>query len=223
MTGGASEVYQPSFREQENFVTIRKCVLVHLRFDVGFLHAFGCVERIDLNLIIEVADVGDDRLIFHPLHVFERDDVDVAAGSDVDIAAPERVFDSRDFVAFHCGLQGVDGINFGNDDTRSLAAQRLRTTFADVAVPTDHGDFSGKHHIQRAIQSIHQRMPAAVKIVEFGFGDRIVHVNRGNQQPVFLRHFVKAMHAGRGFFRNAAPILRDFVPAVGILTMNVEQ
>ena len=33
------------------------------------------VQPIDLNFVIEMADVADDRLVFHPLHVLERDDV----------------------------------------------------------------------------------------------------------------------------------------------------
>ena len=39
MTGGAAQVYQSAFCEQENFVSIRERVLVDLRFDVGPLHA----------------------------------------------------------------------------------------------------------------------------------------------------------------------------------------
>ena len=135
-------------------MAIRERVLVYLRFDVGFLHAFGGVERIDLNFVIEMADVCDDRLIFHPLHVLERDHVDVAAGGDINVAAAQRLFDSGDFVTFHRGLQSVDGIDLGDDDARALAAQRLRATFADVAVTTNYGDLAGKHHIERAIQSV---------------------------------------------------------------------
>ena len=70
-----------------------------------------------------MADVRDDRLVFHPLHVRERDDVDVAGGADVNVAAAERVFDRRDFVTFHRRLQRVDRIDLGDDDTRALAAQ----------------------------------------------------------------------------------------------------
>ena len=111
MTGGATEIHQPPFGEQENFVTIGERVLVHLRFDIGFFHAFGGVERIDLNLVIEMADVGHDCLIFHPPHVFKPDHVEIATGSDIDVAAAERVFDRGDFVAFHRCLQRIDRVN----------------------------------------------------------------------------------------------------------------
>ena len=104
-------------------MAIRERVFVHLRFDVGFPHASSCVERVDLNLVIEMADVRDDRLIFHPLHVFERDHVDVAAGGDVNVAAAERLFERHDFIAFHRGLECVDRIDLGNYNARALAAQ----------------------------------------------------------------------------------------------------
>jgi hypothetical protein len=123
VTGRASEVYQSTFGEKENLVTVWECVLIHLRLDIGFLHAFGRVERIDLNLVVEVADVGDDRLIFHSLHVLERDHIDVAARGDVNVAATERLFDGRHFIAFHCRLQRIDRINLCDDDARALAAQ----------------------------------------------------------------------------------------------------
>ena len=70
-----------------------------------------------------MADVADDGLIFHPLHVLERDDVDVAGRADVNVAAAERVFDGGDFVAFHRRLQRVDRIDLSDDDARTLAAQ----------------------------------------------------------------------------------------------------
>ena len=101
MTCGATEIHQATFGEEENFAPVRERVLIHLRFDVGSLHAFGFVESVHLNFIVEMADVRDDGLIFHALHVFERDDVKVAAGSDVNVAAAQRVFDRGDLVAFH--------------------------------------------------------------------------------------------------------------------------
>src|SRR4030095_4881682 len=36
-------------------------------------------------------------------------------------------------------------------------------------------------------------------------------------------HLVESMHARCGLFRNASPLLYVLVPAVGILTMNLEQ
>jgi hypothetical protein len=66
-------------------------------------------------------------------------------------------------------------------------------------------------------------MPAAVEIIELRFCYGIVYVDRRNQKPVFLVHFVESMHARCGLFRDTAPILYDFVPAIRILMMNLEE
>src|SRR5256886_16369911 len=66
-------------------------------------------------------------------------------------------------------------------------------------------------------------MPAAVQVIELRFGDGIVHVDCRNEQPVFLMHLVKSMPAWCRLFRNAAPILYDLVPAIGILLMNLKE
>ena len=170
-----------------------------------------------------MADVRDDGLIFHPLHMLERDHVGVAGCADVNVAAAERVFDRSDFVTFHRGLERVDRIDLGDDDARPLTAERLGAAFADVAVTADDRDFAGDHDIERAIQPINERMPTAVEIVELRFGNGIVDVDRRNEEPVFLMHFVKAMHAGGRFLRNAAPIFRNFVPAIRVVALDFEQ
>ena len=80
-------------------------VFVHLRLDGELLHALGGVQAVHLNLVVEVADVADDGLVFHLRHVLEGDDVAVAGRRDVKIGGAERVFDGRDFKTFHRGLQ----------------------------------------------------------------------------------------------------------------------
>src|SRR5215213_7158459 len=123
MAGGATEVHEAAFGEHEDFVAVIEGVLVDLRFDVGPLHALGGVEEVDLNLVVEVADVTNDGLVLHLRHVIEGDDVDVPSGGDVDVAAAECVFDGGDFVAFHRGLERVDRINLSYDNARALTAE----------------------------------------------------------------------------------------------------
>ncbi len=122
VSGGATEVHEATFREHEDFVTVWEAVFVHLRFDIGAMDTGFAVEEVHLDLVIEVADVAHDGLIFHALHVVEGDDVDVAGGGDIDVGTTEGVFDGGDFETFHGGLEGVDGIDFGDDDAGSLAA-----------------------------------------------------------------------------------------------------
>ena len=99
--------------------------------------------------------------------------------------------------------------------------KRLRAALADVAIAADHCDLSGNHDVERAIQAVDERMAADVKIVEFRFGDRIIHVDRWDEELILLLHFVKAMHAGGGFLRYAAPFLYELVPAQRILALRL--
>ena len=66
-------------------------------------------------------------------------------------------------------------------------------------------------------------MPAAIKVVEFRFGDRIINVDRGDKEPVFLMHFVKSMHPSGRFLGNTSPFLHNLVPAKRIFALNLQQ
>ena len=135
----------------------------------------------------------------------------------------QRVFDSRDLVAFHRRLQRIDRIDLGHDHARAHAAQRLRGAFAHIAVAADDRDFAGQHDVGGALDAVGQRFAAAVEIVELRFGDRIVDVDRRNQQLAFLLHLVQPVHAGGRLFRNAAPVRDHVVPALRILRMHFLQ
>jgi len=63
------EVYQATFREHVDAVPAGKGVLVHLRLDVELGDAFGGVQPVHLDLVVEMADVADDGLVLHLRHV----------------------------------------------------------------------------------------------------------------------------------------------------------
>src|SRR5438270_12231804 len=140
---GTAKVYQTSFGQEEDLMTIRETVFIYLRFDIGALDPFGRVQRVDLNFVIKMSDVRHDGLVLHPLDMFEPDYIEVAGSGDVDVATTQGLFDGSHFVAFHRGLQRIDRIDLGDDDARALATERLRTTFADVAITTNDRHFAG--------------------------------------------------------------------------------
>ncbi len=94
-------------------------------------------------------------------------------------------------------------------------------TLADIAIAADHGDFAGHHDVGGALDAVGQRLAAAVQVVELRLGDRIVDVDGGNQQLAGFLHLVKAMNAGGGLFRDAAPFLGDVVPALRIFGVDL--
>ena len=122
VTSRATQVYQTAFRQHENLVPVRETVFVDLGLDVDALHAFSFVEEVDLDFVIEMADVRDDRLILHRLHVFEGNHIHVARGGDVNISPTQRFFDGGNFITFHRRLKRVNRIDFRHNDPRALTA-----------------------------------------------------------------------------------------------------
>src|SRR6185437_12630738 len=139
VAGGAAEVHKTAFGEHINRAAIGQDVFVILRLHVDFLHALQIVQTVDLNFVVEVADVTNNRLILHLEDVFQGDDVAIAGGGDVDVAHAERVFEGGDFETFHRGLEGVDGIDLSDNDTRAESTEGMGAAFADIAVTADDG------------------------------------------------------------------------------------
>src|SRR6185437_3782083 len=207
VAGGAAQVDQAAFGQQEDRIAVGEDVLVHLRLDVDVLHAREGDQRIDLDLVVEVADVADDGLVLHRAQVLDADDVLVAGGGDVQVGTAQGGFDGVDLEAFHRRLQGADRIDLGDHHARAVGTQRRGAALADVTVAADHGDLAGQHHVHRALEAIGQRLAAAVQVVELALGDRVVDVDRRDQQGAGLGQLVQAVHAGGGFFRNTLPVL----------------
>ena len=113
---------------------------------------------------------------------FGGDDVLVAGGGDEDVGRLDDVLERDDLVALHRGLQRADRVDLGDHDAGALAAQRLGAALADVAVAADDGDLAADHHVGGAVDAVDQRVAAAVEVVELRLGDRVVDVDRREQQ-----------------------------------------
>jgi hypothetical protein len=82
------------------------CVL-----DVG---PFVVLQRGDLDLVVEVADVADDRHVLHLAHVLDADDVLVAGGGDEDVGGRDHIFQRDHLEAVHRRLQRADRVDLGH-------------------------------------------------------------------------------------------------------------
>jgi len=189
-------------------------VAVHLGLDVvldGVL-----VEPIGVDLAIEMSDVADDGILQHHLEVTALDDSGATGGSDEDAGLLGGLVHGRDFVAFHGGLKGVDGIDLGDQDAGAESAKSLSAAFADVSVSGDAGDLAGDHDVGGALDTIDERLPAAVEVVEFGLGHRVVDVDGGDLELTLLVELVEVVDTGGGFLGAAL----DAGQEVGILLMD---
>ncbi len=216
MAGGATEVDQATFRQDvDAFLAARQVVAVVLGFDRFDRDALLFFEGIDLDFVVEVADVADDRLILHFEKVGEGDDIDIAGRGDIDIAFSESAFHGVHLKPFHRGLEGVDGVDFGDDDAGAVGAEGVGAAFADIAVAADDGDFTGEHDIGGAFDAIRQGFAAAVEVVEFRFRDRVVDIDGRDEELALFCELVEAVDTGGRFFRDTFPCFCDFGPEAG--------
>ena len=84
-------------------MAVRKGVTVHLRLDLDLADVLPAFEPGHVDLQVEVADVADDRVVGHPLHVLAADDVAAAGRRDEDVpvgaAASSMVVTSNPSIA----------------------------------------------------------------------------------------------------------------------------
>ena len=217
VTGRVAEVEQSPLRQHDDRVTVGERPLVDLRLDDHALHTGLVGEAGHVDLVVEVADVAQDRLVLHELHVLDVDDVVAAGGRDDDVGLGDHVVETGDLVPVHRCLKGVDGVDLGDDDTRALAAQRLGRTLAHVAVAADDGNLAADEDVGRAVDAVDERVAAAVLVVELALGDRVVDVDRREEQRARLVHLVETVDARRRLLGHALDACGDLGPARGAL------
>ncbi len=132
-------------------------------------------------------------------------------------AVGQRVLEGVDLVAVHRRLQRADRVDLGDDDAGALAAQRLGAALADVAVAADDRDLAADEYVGRAVDAVDQRVAAAVLVVELRLGDRVVDVDRREEQRAVAHHLVETVHAGGGLLGDALDRVGDRRPVVGAL------
>ena len=147
VAGRVAEVQQAALGEHDDRVAVLEAPLVDLRLDLDALDAVELGQAGHVDLVVEVADVADDRLVLHPLHLRSRDDVLVARRGDEDVGGLDDVLERRDLVALHRRLQRADRVDLGDDHASALAAQGLGAALADVAEAEDDADLAADHHV----------------------------------------------------------------------------
>ena len=113
--------------------------------------------------------------------MFQSNHVAVACGGNEDVAFLDGLLHRRDLEAFHGGLQGANGVDFGDDNTGTVALHRVRASLADFAITTNHNDLTSNHHVSGALDAVGQGFAATVEVVELRLGHRVVHIDGGHQ------------------------------------------
>jgi len=95
-------------------MTIREDVLIKLGFDVVDFDIRPFIKSININFVVEMADVSDNGVVFHLSHVFGHDNIFVTGCSNENVVSFARAFHCDHRNAFHVGLKGANGIALGD-------------------------------------------------------------------------------------------------------------
>ncbi len=143
---------------------------MHLRLDLDLLDALDGFEARHVDLVVEVADVRDDREVLQRLEVLGRDDIAVAGAGHHDVDLAGDIDQACHLETVHRRLQRADRVDLADDHPGALSAERLGCALAHVAVPAHEGDLATHEHVGGAVQPIRERVTDTVLVVELALG-----------------------------------------------------
>jgi hypothetical protein len=154
-----------------------------------------------------VTDVADDGVVGHSLEVHASENVTAAGGGDKDLTLGSSLLHGGDLEAGDGSLESVDGINLGDNDASTHAVESLGTALADITETSNNGDLASNHDIGGTLDTVDERLTAAVQVVELGLGDGVVDVDGGDEETLALEHAVEVVHTGGRLLRHAVAVL----------------
>ena len=131
---GAAQVDQTTLSQEDDVLAVGEGEPVHLGLDVS-LELSVLLQPLDLDLTVEVSDVADNGVVLHLHEVLAGEDVLAAGGGHEDVTLGDGLVHSGDLKPFAGGLEGVDGIHLGHDDTTAEPLERGSTALTNVSVP----------------------------------------------------------------------------------------
>src|SRR5207245_10852898 len=158
-------------------------------------HAVQCAQ---VDLVVEVPGIGEDRTALHRLEVGLIHDVDVACDRHEQVALFRRILHGHDAVTVHDGLQGAHRVDPGDDDVRAHAARAHRQAATAPAVAGDHEDLPRPQDVGRPDDAVDRALAGPVADVEEGLGHGLVAGHdRITQHLVFRRALEPDAAGGR--------------------------
>lgn len=197
VTSGTSEVNQTTLSQQDDVTAVGHQVTVNLGLDV--LDGLGVgLEPGNVDLNVEVTNVADNGIVAHDIEVSAGQDVTATSGGDEDLTLRSSLLHGGDLVTLNSSLEGVDGVNLGDKDVSTHAAEGVGATLTDVTVTGNDTDLTGNHDIGSTLDTVNERLTATVQVVELGLGDGVVNVDGRDGQLVLAEHLVEVVDTGGG-------------------------
>lgn len=200
VAGGTAKVDKTTLGKEDDVAAGGHGEAVDLGLDVDALNGVG-LEPGNVDLNVEVTNVADNSIVLHGGEVGTGDDVTAASGGDEDLGLSNSLLHGGDLVTLHSSLESVDGVDLGDKDTRAESAEGSSATLTDITVTSDNGHLTGDHDVGGTLDTVDERLTAAVQVVELGLGDRVVDVDGGQLEGAVLHHLVQVVDTGGGLLR----------------------
>jgi len=220
VASGTAKVDETTLSKKDDCVTVREDEAVDLRLDGIALDARVVDQVGNLDLIVKVTDVANDAVVTHLGHVLGSDDVAVAGASDKDLSNIKGILDASNLVARHYGLKGADGIDLSDDHTAALTTEGLGATLAHITETADASNLAAEHDIGGTLDTIDERVTAAIDIVKLALGDSVVDVDGREEKLALGGELVETVDTGGGLLRNTTDLGEDLVEVAGLLLLD---
>jgi len=220
VASGAAEVDETALSEEDDCVAVGEDEAIDLRLDGVALDSGPGHELGNLDLIVEVTDVAHDAVVTHLGHVLGGDDVAVAGAGDEDLSDIEGILDASDLVASHGSLKGADGIDLSDDHTAALTAERLGAALAHITIAADAGDLAAEHDVGGTLDTVDERVTAAIDVVELALGDGVVDVDGREEKLTLGGELVETVDTSGGLLGNTTDLREDLVEVSRLLLLD---
>ncbi|CAB4649310.1 unannotated protein [freshwater metagenome] len=156
MASGVTQVHQSTFTQHQNAAAIGKLPFVNLWLDFNTRRTSEAFECGHVDFIVEVTDVGNDRLVLQGQEVVNRDDIDISRRGNQNVDLVDDALELRNLIPIHRGLEGQDGVNLRDDDASALTSQGFARAFAHITITADKGDLAAHESVGGTVQAINQ-------------------------------------------------------------------
>ena len=184
VTSGTAQVDKTALSKEDDVASVLHEEAVNLGLDAGDRLGVG-LEPSNIDFDIEVTDVANNGVIGHNREVVASEDITAACRCHKDLSLRSSLFHGGDLVTRNGGLEGVDGIDLSNKDASTHAAESIGTALANITETSNDSDLASNHDIGGTLDTIDERLTAAVQVIELGLGDGVVDVDgRGHKTGV---------------------------------------
>jgi hypothetical protein len=207
VAGGTAQVDQSALGEEDDVTAVLEEVSVDLWLDVD--DRLGVrLQPSTVNLVVKVTDVADDGVVWHVLEVLAGDDLLAAGGGDEDLADLAGLLHWDDLVAGDSGLEGVDWVDLGDEDTGTHAGKSHNAALTNITETSDDGGLTSNHDIGGTLDTVDKGFTAAVEVVELGLGDRVVDVDGWDLESALTHHLVQVVDTSSGLLGKTVAVLK---------------